>query len=584
MRIFRQDTVPFRKESGKVVRLCLVLALVWAFTGCSHTTEYHIAEPITFDPDNAHLDQIPEESDPNYIWNKVDHTIFYPPLNSIGNLFGLLSPGEAKNVNSLGEVPESSWFTNRIGMYPMTPEEVAQGPNTGSGPSQDGQWIITRGKTQGATPGFFIKDALGDAYIVKFDPPIGPETNSAADIIVARIFHAAGYNVPEDSIAYFNPKILKIGADAKFVDKRGRKRLMKEADLEEILQYPVREPDGQIRAYTSKLLSGETIGPFSYKGTRSDDPNDIIPHQDRRELRGLVAISAFVSHNDMKGPNSLDVYVTEDDRSYVKHHLIDFGSTLGVGARGPDKPLKGNLYTLVDFKDIFLNIFTLGLYVHPWERTVPPDIKGIGTLTVDSYNPGKWKPSNPNPALINATNLDGYWGAKIVMSFTDEHIRAIVKEAEFSDPRAEEYMTQILAQRRDKTGRYWYNRVNPLDRFAFSDKHVLRFDDMAVVGRLEKAEDAKYKWKIEHRGKGIKALTDYAEIDSTEITFTPNIIDKINDAITQSEQSDDPRNRVFSIDILTKRANRPKWSKSVRAYIYYSPAGDLKLIGIEREG
>jgi hypothetical protein len=570
------------------------------------------AEPIAFDPDNAHVGQIPEESDPNYIWDKTYHTVFYPMLDSIDNLFGLLSPGEAKNANSFGEVPNSSWFTNRIGMYPMTPEEVARGPNTGPDPSQDGQWLVTRGKTQGATPGFFIKDALGDAYIVKFDPPQGPETNSAADIICARFFHAAGYNVPEDSIVYFDQKILKVSPDAKFVDKKGRKRRMTQADLEEILQYPVWETDGRIRAYTSKILNHRMtpIGPFSYRGTRSDDPNDIIPHQDRRELRGLIAISAFVSHNDMKGPNSLDMYVTEklplqssprtrgvsgdsgNGKSYVKHYLIDFGSTLGVGARGPDKPLKGHVYTLVDFKDIFLNIFTLGLYVHPWERTEYPSIRGIGSLEADTYNPGSWKPSNPSPALMNSTNLDGYWGAKIVMSFTDQHIKAIVKEAKFSDPRAEEYMIQTLIQRRDKTGRHWYNKANPLDRFRFAERNVLRFDDMAVIGRLEKTEDTKYKWRLEYRGKGSsrsKPLTDYVEIDSTQITFTPDIIEKMNNAILQSGQPDNPRNRVLSIDIRTKRANRQKWSKSVRPHIYLSPleketSGDLKLIGIEREG
>ncbi len=295
-------------------------------------------------------------------------------------------------------------------------------------------------------------------------------------------------------------------------------------------------------------------------------------------------MSAFTSHNDMKGPNSLDMYVTEDEKNYVRHYLIDFGSTLGTGALGRDKPFKGYLYTLIDFKNIFLNIFTLGLYVHPWERSQFPDIKGIGTLDADTYDPGSWKPSRPNPALLRATNLDGYWGAKILMSFTDEHVRAIVKEAKFSDPRAEEYMSQTLIQRRDKTGRYWYGRVNPLDRFAFSDKNILRFDDMAVVGGLEKSEDVKYQWKLEHRGDGVKAITDYVEIESTQITFTPDIIESMEDIIQKSEQADNPRNRVFSIDIQTKRTTNPKWSKSVRSHFYYSPEGDLKLIGIEREG
>jgi len=564
--------------------LYLTLTLVlWALAGCSHRLEYPIAEPITFDPDNAHVAQTPKERDPNYKWDRAYYTIFYPTEDSIDNLFGLLGPGEAKNVNSLGEVPNCSWFTNRIGMYPMTQEEVAKGPNTTQGPSQNGQWIVTRGKTQGVTPGFFIEDALGDAYIVKFDPPTGTETNSGADIICARFFHAAGYNVPEDSIVYFDPKILKVSSNAKFVDKKGRKRRMTQEDLDEILRYPAREPDGRIRAFTSKILNGKPVGPLSYTGTRSDDPNDIIPHQDRRELRGLIAISALLSHNDMKGPNSLDMYVTEDGKSYVKHYLIDFGSALGTGALGLDKPFKGYLYTLIDFKDIFLNIFTLGLYVHPWEKTEFPDIKGIGSFEADDYDPGKWKPSYPNAALMRATNLDGYWGAKIVMAFTDEHIKAIVKEAKYSDPRAEEYMIRTLIKRRNKTGRYWYNKVNPLDKFKV-DKHVLSFDDMAVVGHLEKAENAKYKWKLEYRGKETPNLTDYLEIDSTQITFTPDIIEQMNDAILKSGQPDNPRNRVFSIDIRTKRANCPKWSNSVRPHIYYSPEGEFKFIGIEREG
>jgi hypothetical protein len=101
---------------------------------------------------------------------------------------------------------------------------------------------------------------------------------------------------------------------------------------------------------------------------------------------------------------------------------------------------------------------------------------------------------------------------------------------------------------------------------------------------LEKEEDAKYKWKLEYRRKGIQPLTDYVEVDSTNITFTPDIIDKMNDVILRFGQSDNPRNRVFSIDIRTRRANHSKWSKSVRPYLYYSPEGEFKLIGIAREG
>ena len=50
------------------------------------------------------------------------------------------APGPARNVNTLGEVPDSSWFTNRIGRRPMTIEEIVRGPNTGDGPDTSSNW------------------------------------------------------------------------------------------------------------------------------------------------------------------------------------------------------------------------------------------------------------------------------------------------------------------------------------------------------------------------------------------------------------------------------------------------------------
>ena len=38
------------------------------------------------------------------------------------------------NVNTLDEVPDSSWFTNRLGTRVMTADEVETGPVAGTGP------------------------------------------------------------------------------------------------------------------------------------------------------------------------------------------------------------------------------------------------------------------------------------------------------------------------------------------------------------------------------------------------------------------------------------------------------------------
>ncbi|HXG70035.1 MAG TPA: hypothetical protein VNJ04_05405, partial [Gemmatimonadaceae bacterium] len=72
----------------------------------------------------------------------------------------------AMNVNSVDEVPDSSWFTNRIGRETWGIDRIARGPDTGAGPA-DGPWVVTSAKSEGVSPGFTIQDSKGDTYFVK---------------------------------------------------------------------------------------------------------------------------------------------------------------------------------------------------------------------------------------------------------------------------------------------------------------------------------------------------------------------------------------------------------------------------------
>ena len=56
----------------------------------------------------------------------------------------------AVNVNTIDEVPDSSWFTNRVGRESWPADRLATGPDTGSGPS--GAWTIVSGKMEGRAP------------------------------------------------------------------------------------------------------------------------------------------------------------------------------------------------------------------------------------------------------------------------------------------------------------------------------------------------------------------------------------------------------------------------------------------------
>src|SRR5262245_29530431 len=78
------------------------------------------------------------------------------------NTFG--KPGDrvqrrAVNINTLGEVPDSSWFQNRHASVRMSLDDLVRGPNTGTGPSMDGPWSVIGAKTEGVTPGFRIRDS-----------------------------------------------------------------------------------------------------------------------------------------------------------------------------------------------------------------------------------------------------------------------------------------------------------------------------------------------------------------------------------------------------------------------------------------
>jgi len=242
---------------------------------------------------------------------------------------------EAYNVDNFDEVANSSWFVNRNFQKKMSVEEIFRGPDKVNGPDTSGVWTIIRAKSQGVTPGFHIRDSRGDKYVIKFDPPGYMEMIIGSELVSTKLLYAAGYHTPENYRIYFRPGILEIGENVKIVDEKGKKRIMTVNDLEDILKKVEILPDGRILALASKYIEGKLLGPFKYKSTRKDDPNDIIPHQHRRELRGLRVIAAWLNHFDTKAGNTMDSYVNEGNRSYVRHYLMDFGSTLGSGALAP---------------------------------------------------------------------------------------------------------------------------------------------------------------------------------------------------------------------------------------------------------
>jgi hypothetical protein len=400
-------------------------------------------------------------------------------------------PIRSMAVNTLGEPMDGGWYEKRHYYRRMSLAELAVGVGQSTPPSMAGKWTVVSAKSEGVTPGFTIIDAEKRRYFVKFDPLSNPEMATAADSISARFFYALGYHVPENYIVHFKPEQLELGENIELADRTGKKRKMTDRDVYEILKKVPLGKDDTYRATASLALPGKPIGPPRYYGTRTDDPNDIVPHEHRRELRGLQVFCAWLDHDDSRAINNLDALVTSDGVQFVRHYLLDFGSTLGSASYGPNSPRSGAYY--FTWKNSGKQLFTLGLMPPYWAFAHYPNYPSIGRFEWKVFDPEKWEPEYPNVAFLNRLPDDEFWAAKQVMAFRDDEIKAIVSTGQYSDPQAAEYLVECLRERRNKIGKAYFAKVLPFDRFRIEDNR-LAWDDLAKIHGFGGVEGVNVQW------------------------------------------------------------------------------------------
>jgi hypothetical protein len=405
------------------------------------------------------------------------------------NLIGprSVAAGRARNVNSVDEVPDSSWYTNRAGARALTPEDVFAGPDTTSGP-EPGAWTVRSSKSDGVTPGFTIEDSKGQVWFIKFDPPGYRGMATGTEVAVTKLMWALGYHVPENHIAYMRREQLVIGNGARFTPPGGTRRPMRLDDLDGLLRRADREADGGYRVVASKALQGKPIGRIRFVDTRPDDPNDIVPHEDRRELRGYGVFAAWLNHVDAKAINSLDTLITANGKSFVRHHLLDFGSALGSGGVGPADYWEGEEY-LLEPRAMLKQMATIG-FAHPkWHHEPFYEAPAIGRLLEHNagFDPDAWKPRVPNQAFLRLRADDRFWAARKLIALSTDLLRAAVRAGDFRDQASEAFLVRALAERRDAVGRAYLTAINPIVDPALSPDGTLTFRNAAVDADFARA-------------------------------------------------------------------------------------------------
>jgi len=467
----------------------------------------------------------------------------------------------AGDVNTVGGVPDSAWFENRIGTGKMSVEDVVRGPNQGDGPDLGSGWEITDTKGEGVTAGFKIKDGRGDTYFVKLDPVNYPQLTTSAEVISTKFFYAFGYNVPENYLAFVRRDQLRLSSEAV---KEG----FTERQLDQMLKKAPLRPDGTYQVLASRKIEGDPVGQFEFWGTRPDDANDVIPHENRRELRGFRLFCAWLNHIDIDAINTLDVFVGKKDKGYVKHYLIDFGTTMGSGAFEPQRPRVGHEYS-VDWGNIGKSILTLGLWEREWQKIKYPDFPSVGNFEARHFHPELWRPDYLNPAFERMRPGDAFWAAAIMSRFSDEIVREVVKAGRLSDPKAERYMLNTLLDRRDKILSYYLSGMNPIDRFRIDrrgDGWQLTFVNLGAETGVGQADSYEYTWySYENQSDRLKRLGD---------THTVGL-----EAIPIPKES---RDGFLAVQCRTISRDKPDWAKPVLVYLKRDRSG-YRVIGLERE-
>src|SRR5262245_48124547 len=203
----------------------LVAAAATGFTSASATSpRFYRDDPISREP----ASQDASSATANEIGDLYEMTY---------NLF--VQPGykpsgrRAQNLNTVDEVPDSSWFTNRIGAQSLTIDEIVRGPIVGA-PPDPSHWVIVRQMTSGSHPGITARDAKGETWFLEFDPPAYPDGATAAVMMASKFFWALGYNQVESFLTTFDPKHMEFDPNATMRRPNGKRTPFTRDDINAI--------------------------------------------------------------------------------------------------------------------------------------------------------------------------------------------------------------------------------------------------------------------------------------------------------------------------------------------------------------
>jgi hypothetical protein len=366
----------------------------------------------------------------------------------------------AKDINALDEVPRSSWFVPRA----IDASARALGPEAPDAPRPPFV-VLPDPPLALASPGLVIRDALGQRYEVALDPGDRPEMRTGALAVAARLVWALGFNTPPVLVTRLHVQDFQLGEGAN-------------GDALSRLQAGPAPSDGARRVAVVAWPEGRPLGRSPETGTRGDDPNDVIAHEDRRTMRALKVVASWLALGALGPAKVLDRYIGLPGEGHVQHYLVGLDDALGASkvVRFGDPPPE------LPAGSPFMRLITLGLGPSPARRLTPLDVPAVGALS-DEVDPERADLPLPYAPADRLQGSDGYWMAKRIARLCSSRSIALAIEAgKFSDRRARQRITRALEARGRTIASHWFSRVVPVELVSFSGARLELRDEAINLG------------------------------------------------------------------------------------------------------
>ena len=330
----------------------------------------------------------------------------------------------AQNVNTIDEVPDSSWFTNRIGSRQLSRRGDSRAARTPARRPARSSWTIIREKSAGRAPGFTAqrrqrRDVVPVVRSARTIPKAPPAAVVVADqdLLGARL--QPGRDVHHDVRSASRSTI---DPNATVRRPSGERTPFTRDDLHAILERAARNADGTYRVAAGRLLPGKVLGRLPLRR-----------HAPRRSQRPRPARAPPRAARAAR-VRRLDEPDRPEGRQHARHarhrerprrrQALPAGCRLDVRHRRQRPARVGHrLGVLLRGRPTRKRLFSFGFALSPGRRSATRIPVGR-PLRRRPLRSATWKPQTPTPAYMEMRADDAFWAARRVMAFSDDLIRA----------------------------------------------------------------------------------------------------------------------------------------------------------------